>query len=289
MNANQEKLQEAQALLSRDEPDKALQLVAEILQVDPDNIEAMYTKAVIQRIRHDWHMAIDTLGQVLMVKPNLGRAHQEIGYNHIALQNFMMAGAAFERAVSADPSLINSWHSLRQLYKDSGLQEKLSRVEEQLQFLQTMPEELLGVISYMSDDKLLDAERLCRYFLQSNKTHVEGMRLLAEIATRNNVFDDAEFLLESCVEFEPEHRNARIQYVNILLRRQKFSQAHTEAAALMQRFPDDVDVVRPLYASACMGIGSNEEAQQHYGKTHGGSAGQPLLPGLIGSCTEVRW
>lgn len=264
MIASQEKLQEAQALLSRNEPDKAQQVIAEVLQVEPDNVEALYTKAVVQRIKHDWHMAIDTLGQVLKAKPAFGRAHQEVGYNHIALQNFMKAGAAFERAVNADPSLINSWQSLKQLYSESGLHDKLARVEEQLNFLETMPEELLGVISYMSDDKLLDAERLCRYFLQSNKTHVEGMRLLAEIATRNNVFDDAEFLLESCVEFEPEHRNARIQYVNVLLRRQKFSQAHDEAAELMRRFPDDIDVVRPLYASACMGIGNNDEAQQHY-------------------------
>ena len=264
MIASQAKLQEAQDLLSRNEPDKAAQVVAEVLQTEPDNVEALYTKAVVQRIRHEWHMAIDTLGQVLQARPNFGRAHQEIGYNHIALQNFMKAGAAFERAVNADPSLVNSWQSLRQLYKESGFIDKLKRVEEQLAFLSQLPSELLGVISYMSDDKLLDAERLCRYFLQSNKTHVEGMRLLAEIATRNNVLDDAEFLLESCVEFDPDHRNARIQYVNALLRKQKFAEAHDQASELMARFPNDLDAVRPLYASACMGVGKNDEAQRQY-------------------------
>ena len=37
---------------------------------------------------------------------------------------------------------------------------------------------------------------LCRHFLRENKTHIEGMRLLAEIGTRVGVLTDAEFLLD---------------------------------------------------------------------------------------------
>jgi tetratricopeptide (TPR) repeat protein len=116
----------------------------------------------------------------------------------------------------------------------------------------------------MSSDQLVDAERLCRYYLQSDKTNVEGMRLLAEIATRNHVFDDAEFLLESCVEFEPEHRNARIQYANILLRTQKFSKAFDQAKILLDTYPDDIETIPALFASACTGIGDHKRAREAY-------------------------
>ena len=90
------------------------------------------------------------------------------------------------------------------------------------------------------------------------------MRLLAEIATRNRIFDEAEFLLESCVAFHPKHRNARIQHANILLRMQKFGQAWELAASLLRDHPDDVGSIRPLYATACSGVGKNQEAIKSY-------------------------
>ena len=45
------------------------------------------------------------------------------------------------------------------------------------------------------------------------------MRLLAEIGVRLKIYDDAEFLLESCVEFAPHHVQARIDYLNILIKK----------------------------------------------------------------------
>ncbi len=259
-----QKLEEAQSLLRQDRPDDAQAVVSEVLAEEPDNVEARYTLAVTQRIRHDWDAALRTIDELLGLKPNFGRAHQEAGYNRIAQRDLRNAGIAFEKAISCDPSLINSWKCLAKLYEDSGKREKYQRAQDQITFLKSLPAELLTVISYLSEDRLADAERLCRYFLKSNKTHVEGMRLLAEIVTRRNVFDDAEFLLESCVEFEPEHRNARIQYVNILLKTQKFHKAYEQAKVLQEKYPDDIETIPALYASACMGIGDNGAAKATY-------------------------
>ena len=97
---------------------------------------------------------------------------------------------------------------------------------KQVEFLASLPNELRTVISYLAVNRLGDAERLCRYFMQQNKTHVEGMRLMAEIATRTGVFDDAEFLLETVMELAPDHIEAEIQLAHVLLRRQRFHKAH---------------------------------------------------------------
>lgn len=261
---NQNLVRQAQHLLSQGAPARAAQLMGDVLTDEPDNIEAAYALAVAQRHQHAWTDALDTLAEVLRRKPNFGRAHQEVGYNHIAMQNFPRAGAAFERAVNNDPSLVNSWKCLAKLYQDSGDAKRLAAVTDQLVFLDSLPVELLTVISYLSGDRLGDAERACKHFLRENKTHAEGMRLLAEIATRNKTYDEAEFLLESCVEFHPAHRNARIQYVNILMRVQKFAKAFDEAQRLLDDYPDDTEHIRSLYASACAGIGSNAEAVESY-------------------------
>ena len=262
----QQRLQEAQSLLGQRAPDKAQAIVGEILKDEPKNIEARYTQAVILRVQQHWPEALTALDKLLADQPSFGRAFQEAGLNHIALRQFNKAGSSFEKAVNCDPGLLNSWQHLAQLYKSTHNAEKFKKAQEQVTFLQSLPRELLTVISYMSEGRLVDAERLCKYFLQSNKTHVEGMRLLAEIATRTRVFEDAEFLLESAVEFEPDHMQARVQYANILLRTQKFDKAWDQARMLLDAHPDDTDTILALYASACMGVGKNEEAMDCYRK-----------------------
>jgi tetratricopeptide (TPR) repeat protein len=259
-----EKLVEAQGLLGRMEPEKSAKLIAEVLHDEPDNIEAQYTLAVSQRLQRQWTTALGTIDEILRVKPTFGRAYQEIGYTQISLGHHQEARIAFESAIDSNPSLIGSWKSLAQLYRDAGSESQYRHAQEQVDFLNAQPTDLLTVRSYISEDRLPDAERLCRYFLRANKTHVEGMCLLAEIATRNHTYDDAEFLLESCVEFEPEHRNARMQYVNILLRTKKFPKAFDEASKLLEKFPDDRATIKALYASACTGIGKNEAAKRTY-------------------------
>ena len=281
MSEAEARVREAQRLLGQGAPDAAAGLMEELLAAESDNHEARYALAVARRHQHRWPQALDTLGAVLEARPGFGRAHQEVGYNYIALGNLPRAGAAFERAIAADPSLVNSWKCLAKLYHDAGNTERLAEVTEQLGFLETLPAELLAVISYLSEDRLADAERLCKRFLQSNRTHVEGMRLLAEIATRNRAYDEAEFVLESCVEFHPEHRNARLQYVNILMRMQKFARAHEQAERLLREVetgglavsgggqgvlhrPADEDSVRALYAAACAGVGKNADAIESF-------------------------
>ena len=257
-------VRQAQQLLSDGAPARAARLIGDVLANEPDNVEAQYALAVAQRHQHQWTAALATLTGILERKPSFGRARQEVGYNYIALENFVRAGAAFERAIAADPSLVNSWRCLAKLYHDSGNTERLQAVKDQLVFLESLPAELLAVISYLSDNRLVDAERLCKHFLQANRTDVEGMRLLAEIATRNRTFDEAEFLLESCVEFHPTHRDARIQYANILMRMQKFAKAYEQAELLLAEQPKDDNHIRALYAAACAGVGSNATAVESY-------------------------
>ncbi|MEJ2258095.1 MAG: sulfotransferase, partial [Woeseiaceae bacterium] len=89
--------------------------------------------------------------------------------------------------------------------------------------------------------------------------HVEGMRLLADIGMRLGVLDDAEFLLERAVRIEPDNVGARIDYVQVLRKRQKFQRALEEAKHLL-----DSDAENPqflsLYAIENMQTGDFETA-----------------------------
>ena len=80
--------------------------------------------------------------------------------------------------------------------------------------------------------------------MQKNKRHVDGMRMLADLGRRLGVLSDASFLLEMAVEFEPDHIQARLEYIEVLRKQQKFDAALEQASYLYTKYPDN-----PLYQS----------------------------------------
>jgi tetratricopeptide (TPR) repeat protein len=100
-----------------------------------------------------------------------------------------------------------------------------------------MPKPLVAVTDLIAQGKFVKAEHLCKAFMQKVPRHVEGMRLLADIGSRLGVLDDAEFLLESAVEFEPDNAKVRIDYIQVLRKRQNYEEALRQAKILLAKNP----------------------------------------------------
>lgn len=243
--------------------DEARSLLDEALSAEAENFEAKYTLAVLNRAEGQIDQAKALLKALVEEKSDFGRGFQELGLCELALKQEPAAISAFEHAVEVDGSLIESWKFLATAYRRKG-DSRAEQAVMQVEFLASLPQELRTVISYLAANRLGDAERLCRYFMQQNKTHVEGMRLMAEIATRTGVFDDAEFLLETVMELAPDHIEAEIQLAHVLLRRQRFHKAHKRVKAIYERNKNPTSQVQALYASVCFGVGENEEAVKTY-------------------------
>ena len=249
--------------MSKHDFDEARSLLDEVLSAEAENFEAKYTLAVLNRAEGQIDQAKALLKALVEEKPDFGRGFQELGLCELALKQEPAAISAFEHAVEVDGSLIESWKFLATAYRRKG-DSRAEQAVMQVEFLASLPQELRTVISYLAANRLGDAERLCRYFMQQNKTHVEGMRLMAEIATRTGVFDDAEFLLETVMELAPDHIEAEIQLAHVLLRRQRFHKAHKRVKAIYERDKNPSSQVQALYASVCFGVGENDEAIKTY-------------------------
>lgn len=222
-----------------------------------------YLKALCYRLANEPTQALSVLKKLSTAYPDMARAHQEIALNSLALNLPQEALAAAEKAVSLDGSLIKSWELLEPLHRAFS-PDKLTATIEQIRFLKSLPTELRTVIGYLSAGKLQDAERLCKYFLRENKTHAEGMRLLAEVLTRKNILDEAQFILETLHELEPENVPAGIQLFHVVMRRQRFHSAFEIATRLQSRHPNDVDQIKKAYAAACFAVGRITEARSLY-------------------------
>ncbi len=224
----------------------ALRELAAFLESAPEHVDALYLQVVALRYGGALEEAAHRVDTLISLSPLDGRAFQERGHLLKALGKPAAALAAYQRAGQLNTALRASFEAQIQLLEGSGRQRELIYAEAQLDRLRSLPKALVAVLDLAAQNKLARAEALCRRFLQEHPDHVEGMRILADIGVRLGVLEDAEFLLESAVAFEPGHVEARIDYVNVLRKRQKFEAALKQARALLASAPDN-----PRFQSLC--------------------------------------
>ncbi len=222
-------------------------------------IEAYYFLAVCQRKVNAPDAAHQTLNSLIELAPEHSRAYQELGHLHLSLQQSQAALKAFIRAVQLNPALPGAWRALCELPPHT----KSKEAQRQLAWLESLPAELVSVTSFIHQGKLHKAEALCRQFLKTEPKHPEAMRLLAQLGLKFHILDDAEVLLQTVLETSPNYLQARLDYIDVLQRRQKFPQALEQAKELYQR-----DQANPGFeislANALQANAEYQSAAEHY-------------------------
>ncbi|WP_448211618.1 tetratricopeptide repeat-containing sulfotransferase family protein [Colwellia sp. MEBiC06753] len=218
---------------------QAQKLISQQLQhpelTSDEQQELTYLNAVVLRYLNKLNEAFNVLNELINIQPNNGRAYQELGYCELAVDNIENALLAFHKAVEMNPALVAAWQKIVELFKAQN-HPNYPQAAQQLTVLNALPRTVLGAMDLMYEGKLFKAEQVCRNFLAKNKHQVDAMCLLAEIGVKLKVFDDAEFLLESCVNLHPENEQAKALYINLLNRLGKFEQAASQAEAFLQKF-----------------------------------------------------
>ena len=243
----------------------AQDMLAHILQEDPDHQDALYASAVCARYlkRHDG--ARTYLQRLKEIAPDFGRAFQEEGHLMLALSQPQLALNAFQAAVRCNPALTASWQALVQLHGDAGRHGAAKEAGDQLARLKTLPRELLAVTNHIHEGRVLRAEEIARAYLTRHPHDIEGMRLLADIGSRLGVHEDADFLLETAIELAPDNLQLRIDHIQVLRKRQKFAAALAQAKALLEHDPES-PVFQSLYAIECMQAGEYRKALDMFDK-----------------------
>ncbi len=259
MNDTQTELEKVQDLMRHGKFDVAIDLVDKIIIDQPKNIEAIYFKAVSARFLKQHDLASDTLMSLKSIAPEFGRGLQEEGHLARDRGQYDAALGAYHKAVKANPALIASWRSMAKIFDIKGDRQQAFHMQAQAERLAKLPPELVAVTNMIHEQRMLKAEELCRFFLQKNPHHIEAMRLLADIGQRFGVFHEADFLLESAIEFDPDNIQLRLDYIQILRKRQKFAAALDQAKMLYEREPGN-PLFQSHYAIEAMQTGDHETA-----------------------------
>ena len=210
------------------------------LRQDSNHIESLYFGSVCARYLKNYQQSNDYLERLLALSPDMGRAYQELGHLSRDRGNLEIAAGYYRQACEMNPALISSWQFLYDYYKDIGKKDASSHALEQLENLKSLPNTLLYISQILYEGKLSEAEKMCRDFLKKDPKNTEAMSILSEIASKLGYLEDAEFLLENAVNFEPNNSELRKKYLIILRKRQKFSKAMIQAEYLCKTFPKNL-------------------------------------------------
>ena len=210
------------------------------LEQDSNHIESLYFGSVCARYLKNYQQSNDYLERLLTLSPDMGRAYQELGHLNRDRGSLELAAGYYRQACEMNPALISSWQFLYEYYRDIGKKDASSHALEQLENLKSLPNTLLYINQILYEGKLSEAEKMCRDFLKKDPKNTEAMSILSEIASRLGYLEDAEFLLENAVNFEPNNPELRKKYLIILRKKQKFSKAMIQAEYLCKTFPKNL-------------------------------------------------
>jgi tetratricopeptide (TPR) repeat protein len=253
----------AKKRLQQGQISSALEIIQPLLDTEAASAESLYIFAVCQRYLKQSDNAFSALKQLKLSYPMYARTYQELGHNYRLSNNPKASIESYEQAVFLNSALTASWKALLELHEAEHNLTAANEAKQQFLHLSNLPQPLVSVTSFMSEGKYQKAEKLCRDFLQKNPHHIEAMRLLANIGVQFYVLDDAEFLLESCLQLKPDYQLARFDYIRVLHKRQKFQKALEQAQILRKSEPENAHV-EILFANESMAVGDFSTALSVY-------------------------
>jgi tetratricopeptide (TPR) repeat protein len=244
---------------------EALAVAAALRLEVPENRDILYLLAVSQRYLGRIADALATSAQFEALHPDYGRLFQERGHCLRTVGETKAAIAAYEHAVALNQTLAASWNALTDLYGALGDTKQAELAAANARRLVNLPPAVVSATNVLSEGDIYGAEDMVRRHLLTHPDDIEAMRLLARIGVRLEIFDDAEFLLESVLVFQADYHAARFEYAGVLIQRHKFALARVQAERLLALDPDNRDYCIAL-ANAWVGLGRHEEALQIYQK-----------------------
>jgi len=231
-------IQHAMRLLAKGESRLAREQAEEILRHYPDERNSLFVVAAAVRADGDKAEALQRLEKLVQRAPDFALAQQELGFAYAEAGQVLAAIEALQRAVAIEPKLPASWKLMGELFLVDEDENSAAEAFNQYMLASSVEPNLVRAIKLFRAGKIGQAEQLCRDFLHDNPANVMAIRLLAEIGMKVGVYSDAENLLERCLELAPDFSMARLNYAQVLEKRERLDLALVQVEQLLEAEPE---------------------------------------------------
>ncbi len=194
--------------------------VRELLANIPDEAVEAYERALEASLDGDHAEAIEHLENALELAPDYYEAWIKLGGEHLEIDQFREAEAAFEQAFRLSPNGAVAPLNMGVLYyKEGDLQAIGGNLEE-------------AAISFQRAIGFLqEAIRL-------NPVSSDAFFYLGATLYKSGLFDDAEQLLQRTLDIANGHAQARLTLINLYARQSRYEEALEQADAFLEENAD---------------------------------------------------
>ncbi len=229
-------LTHARRLLEKD-PELAAEQAREILHVFPGHPQARLILGAANRGAGRAQTAIEILEPLAREQPNSAAVHLELGVARAETGGGPEAIAAFRRAVQLQPRSADGWRLLADCLDAQGDAQGADQARAHYIKAATQDPRLMEAAAALVENNLPVADARLRAHLRGHPTDVAALRMLAEVAGRLRLYQDAQGLLERCLELAPSFDAARHNYAVVLNRQAKPAAALPQVQRLLDKEP----------------------------------------------------
>jgi len=231
-------IKNALELLSKGEAELARAQADEILLHYPDEINSQYIVAAALRAEGNLEAALQCVQGLVQRVPDFALAQQELGFCYAAAGHLYAAIEALQKAVAIQARLPAAWRLMGELFLADEDDRSASEAFNQYLLASSVNSDLIAAVQHFRAGRIGHAEQLCRKHLKVDPNDITAIRLLGEIGLRIGALNDAENLLERCLELAPDFSLARLNYATVLSKREKLGAALTQVDQLLETEPD---------------------------------------------------
>jgi tetratricopeptide (TPR) repeat protein len=221
------------ARLLESNPRLALEQAGEILKAAPNHPTAGLLLGTAHRLLGNNDNAFQVLAAVVRAQPAWSYGHYELGLVLSRLGQGDAAITHLRRAVELKADLPDAWRALGDQLTVAGDPAGADGAYAQHIRTSTRDPQLLAAAAALCENQIPQAELLLRTHLKAHPTDVAAIRMFAEVAARLRRYQDAEMLLERCLELAPSFTAARHNYAIVLHRQNKAEEALREVNTLL--------------------------------------------------------
>ena len=182
--------------------------------------------------------AVKRLKHTLRMFPDFAPAHEELGNALLAQNKPEKALPCFEKAVDLNPKNASALITLGKIYKALGRKEEAQEIYQTVLELDPIQEKLASATQLFYRGEIEEAEKICREALQEKPDDVNGLKLLASIASKMEQREDAIILLQRAVELKPKFSGAWADLAETLSDSDEFGKALDAAQRVIKLQPN---------------------------------------------------
>lgn len=268
-------LAHAQRLLATD-PEMAADQAGEILRIAPDHPLGRLILAVAHRMSGRTEAALSLLQPLANEQPSAVPVHLELGMALGQAGSALAAAAAFRAAVKIQPNSVDGWRLLAEQLDTLGDSEEADAARARYLVCATRDPRLMDAGAALVANDLPRADARLRAHLNAHPNDVAALRMLAEVAARLRLYQEAERLLSRCLDLSPSFDGARQNLAMVLNREGKATSALVHVDQLLAKEPKNPGYLN-LKAAVLANMGDYQRSIAVYEQVLGAHPQQPRI------------